>query len=68
MKKFVVQKRIGDRYTTLGFYQDKEMALREGKRFFQEAAEKCSVVCIRAEVDEDGNVDRSKYQLYDAWR
>lgn len=67
MKQFIVRKVVGNEYTTLGVYQQKETAMQEGKRLFAESTEKCRVTCIRAEIDEEGNIDKSRYELFNMW-
>lgn len=67
MKRFILQKKIRNKCTTLGVYTQKEVAMQEGKRLFSESLERCSVTCIRAEIDEKGNIDQSHYELFEMW-
>ena len=67
MKRFVIWKFAGNERTTLAMFDDKETALREGKKIYDSITEKCVVSCIRTEVDEQGSIDEHHYLVYDAW-
>lgn len=67
MKQFILQKVVGNEYTTIGVYQQKETAVQEGERLFTESKEKCRVTCIRAEIDKEGYIDKSHYELFQMW-
>ena len=68
MQKYVIQRIEGNDTTNLAMFDDKETALREGKRIFDSIREKCTVVCVKAAVDEQGRVQGSRVWLYKVWR
>ena len=68
MQKFVIQRIEGNDTTNLAMFDDKETALREGEMIFDSIREKCTIVCVKAEVDEQGQVLGSRVWLYKVWR
>ena len=67
MMKFVIHKTTDKGITILGIYDDKETAMQAGQKFYDATTERCHVVLTRANVDDEGNVDRSRYQFYHMW-
>lgn len=50
----------------IGKYKDKETALEEGKRLFENAEKGTTISCIKGVIGDDGKIE-GRYLLYDSW-
>ena len=69
MKKFAITLTKGDETTVLETFDSKEAALAAGPEYRKKyAREEGFISCELRDFDENGNMDKSKWRLYDGWR
>ena len=67
MKKFVILKVYRDNHEVLAMFDDKETALKEGQKIYDSISEKCTVSCVQADVDSQGNILGNRVLVYKSW-